>query len=177
LEPLYRMSESWDKLITVQQVQLQHQEDADERIAMMHRIAEIAEDRAGDHQLAFEWMQRALLEAPAHEHTASEVERLAAMLDRWDQLASTYADVLEAALFILKSAPTDGDALENLDRIYTEQGAHEALAAVLKQRIAAAGDGDPEKVDLSYRLAQVLENELGRIDEAVTVYQGVLEGL
>ena len=206
LEPLHRMSESWDKLVGVQQVQLQYQENPEERIAMMHRIAEIAEDRAGDHQLALEWMQRALLEAPTHEHTAAEVERLAAMLDRWDQLATTHAEVLatatdpavirdvgtrqarvyetelgdvgnavEAYLFVLKSAPNDREALENLDRIYTEHGAHEALAAVLKQRIGAA-ETDAEKVELSYRLAQVLENELGRIDEAVTVYQGVLAG-
>src|SRR5690606_9633334 len=132
-----------------------------------------------------------------------EVERLAAMLDRWDQLVTTHAEVLQSAsdpavirdvgarqariyetelgdvgnaveayLFVLKSAPGDREALENLDRIYTEYGAHEALAAVLKQRIGAA-ESDTEKVELSYRLAQVLENELGRIDEAVTVYQGV----
>ncbi|MCZ7678449.1 MAG: hypothetical protein M5U28_06630 [Sandaracinaceae bacterium] len=49
LEPLYRMSESWDKLVGVHQVQLQHTTDPDERISMMHRVAEIAEDRAGDH--------------------------------------------------------------------------------------------------------------------------------
>ncbi len=207
LEPLYRMSESWDKLIGVQQVQLQYQEDPAERVSMMHRIAEIAEDRAADHQLALEWMQRALLEAPIDEHTATEVERLAAMLDRWDQLTNTHADVLDAAtdpavvrevgkreariyelelgnvelaveayLFVLGAAPGDRDALENLDRIYTEHGAHEALAAVLKQRVASA-ESDGEKVELSYRLGQVLENELGRIDEAVTVYQGILGGL
>lgn len=207
LEPLHRMSEAWDKLVAVQQVQLQYQEDPDERVSMMHRIAEIAEDRAADHQLALDWMQRALLEAPTHEHTAAEVERLAAMLDRWDQLASTYADVLEAAtepevirevgtrqariyetelgnaelaveayLFVLKSVPTDRESLENLDRLYTEHGAHEALAAVLKRRVTAA-ESDGEKVDLSYRLGQVLENELGRIDEAVGVYQGILGGL
>lgn len=207
LEPLYRMSEAWDKLIAVHQVQLREQEDPDERISMMHRIAEIAEDRAGDHQLALEWMQRALLEAPTHDHTAAEVERLAAMLDRWDQLANTYADILEATtdpevirevgarqarvyevelgdveraveayLYILKAVPTDADALENLDRIYTENGAHDALAAVLSKRVAAA-ESEGEKVDLSYRLAQVLENDLGRIDEAVTVYRGIIESL
>lgn len=206
LEPLYRMSESWDRLIGVQQVQLQFQEDPEERVSMMHRIAEIAEDRAGDAQLALEWMQRALLEAPTNEHTAGEVERLAATLGRWDQLASTYADVLastsdaevirevgkrqarvyelelgdiqlavEAHLFVLGAAPNDADTLESLDRIYTEHGAHEALAAVLKQRIAAA-EAEAEKVDLSYRLGQVLENELGRIDEAVAVYHGILAG-
>lgn len=207
LEPLYRMTESWGPLIGVHQVQLQHQEDPDERIQMMHRIGEIAEDRAGEHQLAFEWMQRALLEGPRHDHTASEVERLAAMLDRWDQLTNTYADVLASTedvetivlvgtrqarvyelelgdveravasyLFVLQAHPTEREVLENLDRIYTEHGAHEALAATLAAR-AGGGDDEMEKVEISFRLGQVLENELGRIDEAVVVYQGLLRDL
>lgn len=207
LEPLYRMSEAWGRLVGVHHVQLQHQDNLDERIQMMHRIAEIAEDRADDHQLALTWMQRALLEAPRHDHTAVEVERLAAMLDRWDQLANTYADVLASTedpetigevgkrqarvyelelgdveravnsyLFVLKHHRTEPDSLENLDRIYSEHGAHEALAATLATRVEASEDpGD--KVHISYRLGQVLENELGRIDEAVTVYQGLLANL
>ncbi|MFK7992146.1 MAG: tetratricopeptide repeat protein, partial [Sandaracinaceae bacterium] len=214
LEPLYRMSESWGRLVAVQTVQLQHEEDPDERIQRMQRIAEIAEDRAGDHQLAFEWMQRALLEGPLREHTAGEVERLAAMLDRWDQLTSTQADVLaqaaeaasgdeaeaaletivttgkrqariyehelgdvgnaiEAYLFVLKTSPQERESLENMDRLYTEHGAHEALQETLKRRIESAED-DHERVEFSYRLGQTLENELGRIDEAVEVYKGLL---
>ena len=207
LEPLYRMSESWDRLIGVQQIQLRYQEDPEERVSMMHRLAEIAEDRASDHQLALEWMQRALLESPTHDHSASEVERLAAMLDRWDQLANTYADVLatheapevvvevgkrqariyelelgdvqravESYLFVLKANDRERETLENLDRIYTEHGAHEALAETLKKRVAAAED-ELSKVELSYRLGWVLENDLGRIDEAVGVYQGILANL
>src|SRR5690606_36493287 len=68
------------------------------------------------------------------------------------------------------------ETLESLDRIYSEHGAHEALAETLKKRIAAAEDPST-KVELSYRLGQVLENELGRVDEAVVVYQGLLESL
>ncbi len=207
LEPLYRMSESWDRLVGVQTVQLQYQTDPDERVQRMHAIAEIAEDRAGDHQTAFEWMQRALLEQPRHDHTVGEVERLAAMLDGWGQLANTYADVLagaedaetivptgkaqarvyehelgdvqravESYLFVLKAQPADAEALENLDRIYSEHGAHEALAETLKRRVAIAED-DMERVELSFRLGQVLENELARIDEAVEVYNGLLANL
>ena len=207
VEPLYRMTESWDRLIGVQQVQLQYQGDRGERVQMMHRIAEIAEDRADDHQLALEWMQRALLEEPTNEHTGAEVERLASMMDRWDQLANSYADVMASAndaqvivetgrrqariyelelgdvqravesyLFVLRADGNERESLENLDRIYTEHGAHEALAATLKKRVGATDD-EMEKVELSYRLGQVLENDLGRVDEAVGVYQGVLSSL
>ena len=52
LEPLYRMGEQWDRLLTVHEVQLEYQEDPAERVAMMHRLAEIAEERAQDHSRA-----------------------------------------------------------------------------------------------------------------------------
>ena len=82
------------RLIGVHEVQLSHQADQAERVAMMHRVAEIAEDKAGDSRLAFLWMQRALLEEPQNEHTDSEVERLARVTGGWEVLANTYADVV-----------------------------------------------------------------------------------
>ena len=47
------------------------------RAIQLHRVAEIAEEKAQDSRLAFLWMQRALLEEPLNEHTDAEVERLA----------------------------------------------------------------------------------------------------
>ncbi|MEM9188384.1 MAG: tetratricopeptide repeat protein [Myxococcota bacterium] len=205
LEPLYRMQESWDKLLNVHEMQLNYQPDPNERVQMMHRIAEIGEEKAHDHYRAFVWMQRALLEDPAHDHTQAEVERLSSMLDGWAQLANTYADVLvngaseetkalvgkklarvyaeelsdvqrseETYRYILSVQERDQEALEALDRIYSEYAAHEALAEVLKRRIGAAEYPD-EQVELNYRLGQVLEADLGRTEEAIQVYKQVLE--
>jgi tetratricopeptide (TPR) repeat protein len=212
LEPLYRMSESWSRLLGVLEVQVALEEDADERVSRMHRIAEIAEDRAMAPDVAFGWMQRALLEQPMHDHSIGEVERLAEGLDGWGQLADTYATVLapggegggaqaevqveggkrlariyleelldvdravESYLFVLGADGQERETLEALDRLYTEHGAHDALAQVLRRRVEAADD-DYERVDLSYRLGQVLENDLGRIDEAIAVYDGILANL
>lgn len=204
LEPLYRMNEAWDRLIGVHEVQLHYQSDADDRVQMMHRIAEIAEDRAGDHDKAFFWMQRALLEEPAHDHTLGEVERLGELLQGWPQLASTYADTLslpvttdqkvvlgkrlarvyeeelgdvaraeETYRYLLGVSEREEEALVALDRIYDENGAHEALAQVLRRRIEAT-DVPTDLVDLHYRLGQVLENDLHRTEEAVEVYSRVL---
>jgi tetratricopeptide (TPR) repeat protein len=204
LEPLYRMNEAWDRLIGVHEVQLHYQGDAAERVQMMHRIAEIAEDRANDHDKAFFWMQRALLEDPGHDHTLGEVERLGGLLQGWPQLASTYADSVALAAsgeqklvlgkrlarvyeeelgdvaraeetyrFLLGVSERDEETLVALDRIYDENGAHEALAQVLKRRIAAT-DVPTDLVDLHYRLGQVLENDLRRTEEAIGVYSRVL---
>ncbi|MDH5493736.1 MAG: tetratricopeptide repeat protein, partial [Myxococcales bacterium] len=207
LEPLYRVQEQWDRLLNVHVVQLEYQAEPFERISMMHRIAEIAEERVGDHQLAFEWMQRALLEDPAHDHTLSEVERLGAVLDGWVQLASTYADALvdgvqpeskvvvgkrlarvyeeelgdvaraEASYrYVLGVDTKDEESLQALDRIYSENGASQALAFVLEMRIPAA-DLPDDQVDLSFRLGQLLEHELERVQDAIAVYDRVLADL
>ena len=207
LEPLYRMSESWDRLVGVYQVELEQVADSEQRLAKIHRIAEIAEDRAAEPQIAFEWHQRALLEHPSDERSTSDAERLAGALGNWEQLADTLATVcaqtqdpatrlqsghrlarilenelgdvqraVDAHLFVLATSPQDAESLEALDRIYVENGASEALQEVLDRRIPITEDV-PSKVDLAFRRAQVLENDLGRIDEAVGVYQGLLANL
>ncbi len=207
LEPLYRMQGAWTALVGVHEVQLKHQPDLDERVAMMHRVAEIAEDKAGDSRLAFLWMQRALLEQPMNEHTDTEVERLARATDGWSVLANTYADVVsngvgdevkvslgrklariyeteladvtraeESYRFVLGVDRSDNDTLEALDRIYSAHHAAEALAEVLRLRVKAADSGY-DRTDLSFRLGQTLEVELGRLDEAIGIYQGILTDL
>jgi tetratricopeptide (TPR) repeat protein len=207
LEPLYRMQGQWNALISVHEVQLSHQPGNVERVAMMHRVAEIAEDKAGDARLAFLWMQRALLEEPTNDHTDSEVERLARATGGWDVLANTYADVVsngvgrdvkvslgrklariyetelndvkraeESYRFVLGVDAGDGETLEALDRIYTEHHAFDALAEVLRLR-AVSAESKFDKVELSYRLGGVLEEELGRTDEAIAIYQQILDDL
>src|SRR5690606_2187298 len=70
----------------------------------------------------------------------------------------------------------DEEILEALDRIYTDHGAHEALAEVLRKRVIASDHSD-DQVRFNYRLGQVLENDLGRSDEAIQVYNLVLSEL
>jgi tetratricopeptide (TPR) repeat protein len=207
LEPLYRMSGAWSSLIGVHEVQLRHQADRTERVAMMHRVAEIAEDKAQDARLAFLWMQRALLEQPENEHTDVEVERLAAATGGWAVLANTYADVVsngvgadvkvalgrklarvyhdelrdvrraeESYRFVLGVNRGDRETLEALDEIYSGYGAFESLGEVLKLRVAAAAN-DYERTELAFRLGQVFETQLNRIDDAIATYQGLLTQL
>lgn len=95
LEPLYQQSGEWEKLIRVREAELGHITDADQRIAMYHRIAEDAEERLMDPVRAFEVHVRAIRERPLEERTGEEIERLAGMIDGgWEQLANAYADVL-----------------------------------------------------------------------------------
>ncbi len=205
LEPLYRMQGNWDRLLSVQEVQVEHQKDPVERVVMMHRLAEIAEDKAADHARAFSWMQRAVLEDPSHDHSIGEVERLSAIVDGWFDLASTYANGIEQTVdplskaelgrrlarvyeeqledleraeetyrFVLGVDDHDERALVALDRIYSEHGAHRALAQVLRKRIEGCSNGS-ELIELHYRLGTVLEQHLGCTEEALEVFHHLLD--
>ncbi|MGB5268369.1 MAG: tetratricopeptide repeat protein [Polyangiales bacterium] len=205
LEPLYRMQGNWDQLLNVQEVQVEQQRDPIERVVMMHRLAEIAEDKADDHGRAFEWIQRALLEDPSHDHSIGEAERLSAIVDGWTQLATTYANGIqhtgdplnkaelgrrlakvyeeqlhdmeraeETYRFVLGVDDHDANALAALDRIYTEHGAYRALAQVLRKRIDGSNNSS-ELIDLHFRLGTVLDHRLGRTDEAIEVFNKLLD--
>src|SRR5690606_26708258 len=99
------------------------------------------------------------------------------------RLARVYEEELgdiersEASLrFVVALAEKDQEALEALDRIYYEHGAHESLVDVIKRRVAASED-PLEQVELNYRLGQVLEADLQRSNDAVAVYKHILESL
>jgi len=207
LEPLYRVQEQWDRLLNVHEVQLHYQPDPTERVSMMHRMSEVAEDRAGDHQKAFVWMQRALMEDPRHDHSLSEVERLSQILEGWPQLADTYAGILEAPL----DGEVKGQLGKRLARVYAEEledvaraeetyryvlgvapEDDEPLAALdqiyldygapqalaqVLRKRAAIADITADKVDFNYRLGQVLEQDLSQTDESIRVYQHILADL
>ncbi len=207
LEPLYRMQGAWTALVRVHEVQLMHQPDLEERVAMMHRVAEIAEDKAGDSRLAFLWMQRALLEEPLNEHTDSEVERLARATDGWSVLANTYADVVsngvrdevkvslgrklariyETELSDVPRAEESYRFVLGVDR--ADGDTLEALDRIYTEHHSAealaevlrlrvkAAEQDYDKTEMSFRLGQTLEVDLQRLDEAIGIYQGILADL
>lgn len=207
LEPLYRMQENWERLLSLHEVQLHFIEGGDDRVGLMHRMVEIAETQAGDASAAAQWMQRALLENPSDEQSITECERLAGALNEWSQLADTYAEAIESTQsaeakvdlgrrlarvyeeelgdvdraeetfrFVLSVQPTDEDSLVALDRIYVANGSYESLADILRRRIAIAQNKD-DSIELHYRLATVLEDALGRTDEAVVALSHVITEL
>ncbi len=208
LDPLYRMSEDWEKLADLQARTLDLIPDVGDRVLAMRGIAEILEEKRGDAAGAFAWLGRAVKEAPLDDRSLSEVERLAATTGAWDDLTNVYADVVEAETstdevrvaigkrlarvheeergdlasaegayqFVLDVAPLDADALEALDRLHTASGEAEKLVVVLSRRAQIIADPE-EKVVHTLRLAAILRDDLGRVDEAVVQYRAVIEGV
>ncbi|MCG8553870.1 MAG: tetratricopeptide repeat protein [Proteobacteria bacterium] len=207
LEPLYRDQENYGRLVDIQEIQLRYQADVSERVAMMHRMAETAEDRAEDLRKAFFWVQRALLEDPLHEHSRHEAERLAGSLQAWDILANTYASVLEssedpevitgcgrALVRIYEHELHDVHRAEETGRfvISHDPGEAEVLQtldrlyqehgahealAEILTRRIAITEDPLDLVELNFRLGQVLDRDLGRGEDAIRVFVHIVEDL
>jgi tetratricopeptide (TPR) repeat protein len=205
LEPLYRMGEQWEKLVKIMTVQLARMEDPADKVQAIHRIAEICEQRLGDHARASEWWGRAFVQDPLSEMVAEEAERLARIIDGWETLAQVYGSVLpklspedqkrvltmmarvyeeelvdkaraeEAFLHVLQIDEKDPGALAALDRIYDQSAMFQELAEILKRRIAVT-DSTEAVVELQLRLGTTYETALEEPESAITAYNTVLEG-
>ncbi len=95
LEPIYRMSEAWDRLGELKARTLDLVSEPEAVVARLRELAEITEEQLGDAVGAFGWLGRALKDAPLDESLLSELERLAAATGSWADLTNVYADVVE----------------------------------------------------------------------------------
>ena len=77
LEPLYRQIGDWQKLIGVHEVQVRQSGDPSRRVELLHMIAQLYEDAAGDLSSAFSTLARALEQEPSNETTQQQLDRVA----------------------------------------------------------------------------------------------------
>ena len=88
LEPLYRQVGDFQKLIGVHEVQVRRADDAARKVELLHQIAQLYEDAAGDLNAAFDTYARALREDPASEVTQQGLDRFARATGRFADLAT-----------------------------------------------------------------------------------------
>lgn len=90
LEPIYDASGEWQKLISVLEVQVKSADDPYAKVELLHRIARLSEEMLTDHIAAFETFARAVTCDIGNEESLSNLERLAMVVNRWQQVASLY---------------------------------------------------------------------------------------
>ncbi len=155
LEPLYQASGEWEKLLDVREGELSHLEDVEERVALLHRMAEDAEERLIDAERAFGIQVRALNEDPLNERTAEEVERLAGGIDEgWEKLANSYADVLGIEGLPGKTAAAVGNRLA---RVFEQELSDVAKAEETYRYVLTAVSGDATALSNLDRIYTSLE--------------------
>ncbi len=95
LEPLYRQVGDWQKLVAAHEVQVRRSEEPARRVELLHQIASLYEDAAGDLDSAFATLARALREEPGNELTQQQIDRVARATGHFAELAQVFEELAQ----------------------------------------------------------------------------------
>ncbi|MCC6749654.1 MAG: tetratricopeptide repeat protein [Deltaproteobacteria bacterium] len=95
LEPLYAARQQWPSLIRIYEIRLAAAEDAEARLALATRVAQLYEEQLEDLDGAFVWYGKVFLDRPEDHSLRDQLIRLAGILDRWRELAEVFGRYLE----------------------------------------------------------------------------------
>ncbi|MBW2524919.1 MAG: tetratricopeptide repeat protein [Deltaproteobacteria bacterium] len=205
LGPLYRNAGDHVKLLGVYEVQVRTSEDPMRKVELLHEMAQLHEDAAGDLSAAFDTLARALAVDPAADYTQEGLYRLARATDRHADLARVYEDLaaqqedveLGIRLYTISAQiyETELGLIDNAVAHYRkilELDAQHLDAAEALERIFHGTDRFEElsailqqKAELLHDMedqkiallgaAQIEEEVLERAEQAVAVFQKVLD--
>ncbi|MCX7806979.1 MAG: hypothetical protein N2515_00085, partial [Deltaproteobacteria bacterium] len=97
LEPAYRASDQWMKLIAIHEAKVGLVDEIDEKVRLLVEVGELHELRGQNPVLAFQAYARAMAIRPSDEGIRKEVDRLGALLKDWDGLVQAYETAIGEA--------------------------------------------------------------------------------
>ncbi|MAQ13170.1 MAG: hypothetical protein CMN30_00015 [Sandaracinus sp.] len=97
LEPIYRGADQWKKLVAVLEAQASATEDPYEKRTTLSEVGRLHEERGNDPRMAFEAWARAFAAEPIEEEPRAEVDRLAGLLDSWNEHVAAYEQAIQVA--------------------------------------------------------------------------------
>jgi tetratricopeptide (TPR) repeat protein/outer membrane biosynthesis protein TonB len=205
LEPLYRAHGEHQKLIGVHEVQVARADGPERKVELLHQVAALYEDSAGDPNSAFDTMARALAVDPSQAETRQNIDRLARVTGRLLDLARVYEGLAAeqrdpevgsqlyaaAARVFEQDVPNIDRAIElyqrvlaidpaNLEAAESLQGLFQgseryADMSAILQRKASVLEDVDAQKEALYQAALLEEEVLERPREAIAVYQKVLD--
>jgi tetratricopeptide (TPR) repeat protein len=204
LEPIYESAGEWDRVIAVYEVMQANTDEANRKVELLSRIAELEERRLSHQTKAFDAYGRALHVDPSNVDVLQHLQRLAADTGHWAKLAGLFS----AELARLEDPRQKVDTMLRLARIYEEETGQvdeaittyrdvvaaesdnkEALVALdrlyshaqrwedladIVRREVKIAPSDEAIVALTFRLAQVYELALLDLPKAVEAYKEIL---
>jgi tetratricopeptide (TPR) repeat protein len=205
LEPLYRTQGDYQKLIGVHEVQVARTADPERKVELLHQIAQLHEDAAGDLNASFETMARALAADPTNDSTQEGLDRLARATGRFQDLAQVFEQLagsqedpeigsrlFSSAARVYELEVRDVDrAIELYRRVLsidpTNLAAAESLQGLFQsaeryadmslilQRKAEILEDVDQQKYALYQAAQIEEEVLERQEQSIAVYLKILE--
>ena len=108
------------------------------------------------------------------EEASEEREILLRLADIHEQNLNAPREAVQCYQRLLQADPDDSDALDALERLHLALDQPEDLLAVLRTKASLAWDSDEQK-DLLGRICDLLRERLSRHEEAIEVYERLLE--
>ncbi len=204
LEPLLREQSRWDELASVLELKITTVDEPYTKRDELRALASVHESGRNDPASAFDAFKRAAHEDPAHAETLADIERIAASLNRWSDVASIYEDEASSvsdslvardlavraahiardrlqddtrAIASFRQALSQGDddtILASLEDIYGRNNRWDDAADIIERRVALAGD--PAQLDpLEIRLATVRLERFNKPDAALSALRNITE--
>ena len=205
LDPVLADGKRWAELSALLELQLELLVEPDARVALLRRIARIAEDGLASPGAAFEAVRRALAEDPASEVLCDEIERIAPSAAGWVSAADVFAERADAVLDTLacralhlrhgriadarlqddrraiaayrKALDCGGDEDEPLEALdrLTEKVGEHVELAEILERRIERSVDPRKTAELEYRLGDLREERFGELHGAMQSYRSALE--
>lgn len=205
LEPIYRESRDWQKIVFIDEIFIKHSQDQVRNIEMIKEIAELYEIAADNPEKAFETYSRGIIINPADEEIQNNLERLARVIEAFPGLVEVYEGAIEKTqdnelqIILHKKAATvcelEADLIEkavshyqaifgldsmNVDAIESLErifGTMEnyGMLADIYKCKAKIVVDSQERKDLYIKAGQIYEEILDDIKQAVESYSSILE--
>ncbi len=148
LEPIYRRSGSWDKLLRISKLGLEIMSDPAERVSKLMQIAELYERGTGDASSAFESLLVAFKEEIWHEEL---YDRALVMADQLNRFAD-FAGALEEKAQAVYDAHVLAELNTRLGQIWEEKLGNVDAAIAAYRRILDHGADERTALDCLDRL-------------------------
>ena len=94
LRPLYERSDQWRRLVALNDERVALATDDGERIAILRESATLWEERGGELPKAFDAIRQAWTIDPEDGDAREQLERLAGVTKRWNDLADAYEEAI-----------------------------------------------------------------------------------
>ena len=204
LEALQVMVGDWEGVAGVYEQKLERSHHPEVRAQLFDQLGGLWEEQLSDPQRAVSYYQKAASEKPDDAAAYAALDRLFTAVNDSEQLADVLerrmeleeepdvrvevgvrlAELYEAQLgrpeaacdalrVVVEVEPDHRGALQSLSRLYERQGQWKELVEVLQSRIDAAVH-EPERVELTHQLGNIMERELDDALSAIGVYGEVL---
>ena len=204
LEPIYKKLGEWRKLVAIYEAELQYIDDKCGRVEILTAIATLHDEQGSDLDMAFDALARAWLEDVSDPDVMQALEGMVGRLGDWPKLVevlekgveNTFDAELQATIWekvakvyetairdmekavgaykkLLEVRDDNETAILALERLLPDLNRYEELVPILRRKAELTED-PLESVEVFYKLAEIQETVLERVEDAIETWRHVL---